>query len=260
MSRLQLVEIHDLAECPRVWRDSLTAFLQFTIDTLGIYDCIVPKIQMLMERSGTHSVVDLCSGGGGPWLRLRAAVQEEVGQPVRVSLTDKFPNIEAFEQARAGGNGHIVPLETSVDATDVPADLEGVRTLFSSFHHFDPAVAQAILQDAVDKRAPIGVFEFTDRTALSCLAMTFAPLLALGVVPFQRPFSWTRLLSCVPVPMLPLMIGWDGFVSNLRTYTVDELKALVEPLDAVDYEWEFGKIDQGLVVPPVTYLIGWPRG
>ncbi len=258
MARFHLFEFHDSPRCPRLWRDSLTAFLRTTIDVLGIYDVIVPRLAALMARSGTDQIVDLCSGGGGPWARLSGALEDLVDGPVRVSLTDKQPNLEAFGRAHTASEGRIGFVESSVDATNVPAHLVGVRTLFTSFHHFRPDTAREILNDAVRNRVPIGVFEFTDRTFLSCLAMLFSPVIALVVVPFLAPFSWRRLFSCLPVPLLPLVIAWDGFVSNLRTYTVAELDALIPEVEGADYHWESGKISQGPIIPPVTYLMGWP--
>src|SRR2546422_6427005 len=46
-----------------------------------------------------------------------------------------------------------------VDATQVPGDLHGFRTIFTAFHHFRPAQARAVVADAVAKGEGIGVFE-----------------------------------------------------------------------------------------------------
>src|SRR4029077_4188304 len=106
---------------------------------------------------------------------------------------------------RAQSGGTVDFLSESVDATNVPVDLRGVRTLFSSFHHFPPHVARQILRDAAEKGAPIGVFEFTERSVFACISMLFTPIVALLVVPFLRPFTLRRGLSCLPIPFLPLL-------------------------------------------------------
>lgn len=59
------------------------------------------------------------------------------------------------------------------------------------------------------------------------------------------------LLSFV-VPVLPVIVTWDGVVSALRTYNPAELDAMVRPLAAEDYEWEAGRI------PGVGAGPGWP--
>ncbi len=202
--------------------------------------------------------MDLCSGGAGPWRRLAGALAE-AGRPApRVRLTDKYPNVAAFEQASAESGGRLDFVAESIDATSVPASLTGVRTLFSSFHHFPPEAARSILRDAAVKGAPIGVFEFTERSLFAFGGMLFAPLVALLVVPFLRPFSIWRGLSCLPVPFVPVVATWDGLVSNLRTYSPRELERLVAEIDVPGYRWETGRVPGRRNGIAVTYLLGLP--
>lgn len=260
MGRLHLFEIQDQPWCPAPWRDGMTDLMRWSIDGLRIYDAALPKLRLLLEHAGTDEIVDLCSGGGGPWRRLGGALEALRRAPVRVLLTDKYPNVAALERARAAASGHVDFHAEPVDATRVPPALAGVRTLFSSFHHFPPEVARAILRDAADQGAPIGVFEFTERSLPAFLGMLFAPLVALLVVPLLRPRSLGRLLSCVPVPLLPLAATWDGLVSNLRTYSPEELERLVAGLERPGYRWEAGRIQAGPMRLPLTYLLGLPVG
>lgn len=258
MGRLQLFEIHDFPWCPRILRDALTALMCRAIDVLHVYDPILPQLQRLIECAHARRIVDLCSGSGGPWRRLGAQLDRLVGTPVPVVLTDKYPNLDSFEALRRQSQGRVEFIAESVDATNVGAHLRGVRTLFSAFHHFPPPVARQILRDAAVKGDPIGIFEFTERSLLACFGMLFTPLVALLVVPFLRPFSMWRILSCVPVPVLPLLATWDGFVSNLRTYSPEELAALVADIDVPGYRWQTGRIRGGPTRLPVTYLLGCP--
>jgi hypothetical protein len=260
MNRLHLFEIQDSPWCPRIFRDSLTALMRWAIDLLHVYDPILPQLQGLIERSPTRQIVDLCSGGAGPWGRLGAPLDRLVGTPVPVLLTDKYPNLDAFKQARQQSKGRVDFIAESVDATNVPAHLHGVRTLFSSFHHFPPPVARQILRDAAEKGDAIGIFEFTERSLIACFGMLFTPLVTLLVVPFLRPFSVSRILTCFPVPILPLLATWDGLVSNLRTYSPEELDALVADIDVPGYVWQTGRIRGGPTRLAVTYLLGHPAG
>jgi len=251
--------MQDFPWCPRIFRDSLTALMRWSIDLLRIYDPILPQLQLLIEHAPTRQVVDLCSGGAGPWSRLGAALDHLTGTSVPVLLTDKYPNIDAFKQMRGQSQGRIDFIPESVDATNVPASLRGVRTLFSSFHHFPPPLARQILRDAAEKGAPIGIFEFTERSLFACFSMLFAPLVALLVVPFLRPFSMWRGLSCLPIPFVPLLATWDGFVSNLRTYSPKELSQLGAEIDVPGYRWQSGRTPGGPTRLAVTYLLGLPE-
>ena len=259
MNRLHLFEIQDFPWCPRSFRDSLTALMRWAIDLLHIYDPILPQLQTLIAHAPTRRIVDLCAGGAGPWGRLGAALDRRVGIPVPVLLTDKYPNLGAFKRLQQQAAGRVDFAAESIDATNVPAHLRGVRTLFSSFHHFPPPLARQILRDAAEKGAPIGVFEFTERSLPACLGMLFAPLATLLVVPFLRPFSVGRVLSCMPVPFLPLMAVWDGLVSNLRTYSPKELDGLAGEINVPGYCWQSGRIPGGPTRLAVTYLLGLPE-
>ena len=84
--------------------------------------------------------------------------------------------------------------------------------------------------------------------------MLIVPLLVLLVTPFVRPFSLARLLLTYLVPVLPLLILWDGIVSCLRTYRPDELLALTAGLDG--HRWRATELRQRGSI--VTVLVGEP--
>ncbi len=259
MARLHLFEIQDSAACPRIWRDSMTGLMRWAIDILRVYDPVLPHLQVLLQSCGSHQIIDLCSGGGGPWHRHGALLEALVGAPVSVLLTDKFPNHNTFRRVSEGSEGRINFVAAPIDATNVPEDLVGVRTLFSSFHHFPPSIAKAILRDAALKGAPIGVFEMTERSFSACVCMLFTPILATLVVPFLKPRYMWQVLSCFPLPLLPCVAMWDGMVSILRTYSLRELEELVADIKVPGYCWKTGRIRGGLTRLPITFLLGVPE-
>ncbi len=237
-------------------RDALTDYLQFMTYHTQPYAPIVPQFERALKQTEAHQIVDLCSGGAGPWLSLYPTLQPP--RSIKVLLTDKFPNVRAFERANSLSNGTLEFVAESVDATDVPNEMVGFRTLFASFHHFSPAQARAILSDAVEKRQGIGVFEATHRSALAVLLMFLTPLLVLIVTPFIRPFRWSRLLSTYIVPVVPFVVLFDGIVSCLRTYNPADLKALTAEFSGTQYQWEIGEQRMKRQPLPVTYLLGYP--
>src|SRR5262245_54392038 len=120
-------------------------------------------------------------------------------------------------------DGAICPPQP-VDATRVPDELPGFRTMFSAFHHFRPEQASAVLADAVRMRQGIGVFEGTQRRPLALLLMLLVPLAVLITTPFIRPFRWSRLLWTYLIPIVPIVALFDALVSCLRTYSIEELR------------------------------------
>jgi hypothetical protein len=81
----------------------------------------------------------------------------------------------------------------------------------------------------------------------------------LLVTPFIRPFRWSRLFWTYLVPVVPLVSLFDGLVSCLRTYSIQELRELTEDLGANNYRWNVGEL-KGKGPIPITYLIGFPVG
>ena len=152
---------------------------------------------------------------------------------------------------------HVTFYPASVDATRVPRELAGLRTMFTSFHHFSQEEARAILQDAVDAGECIGTFEISRRAPLTVL-FTFAFAFALVVgTPWIRPFRWSRLLWTYLIPIIPLVLLFDGVVSCLRTYRPQELRNMVAQLKAPEYQWEIG--EDLTARAAITYLIGYPQ-
>lgn len=259
MKRMQLVELEDLPWFPAVLRDGGTAYLELAERASGHGKRLVPPLAAAIAATGATRIVDLCSGGGGP-ARTVADELAARGLAVEMVLTDRYPNVQAFEHAAAGAKGRIVGRAEPVDATDVPAELTGFRTIFNAFHHFPPELARKILADAVAKRQPIGVFEIVSREPAMLAGLLTTPLAVTLSMPFWRPFRWPWVLWTWLVPVMQPFVLWDGLVSWLRIYGVDELRELVAGIDAPDWEWEIDRIKLGNAPLHATYLIGRPKG
>ncbi len=258
MRRMQLIEVLDQTWFPRSLRDATTDTLQFILNLGNLYKPIVPRLRKAFEDASTHQVLDLCSGGGGPWTQLYRVFEEEENFPVDISLTDKYPNLGAFEHARTASQNKINFQTDPVDAKRIPAELKGFRTLFTSFHHFPPREARAILQSAVDTQQGIGIFEAARRHPLTIFFIFLLPVVALVLVPFVRPFRWSRLIWTYLVPVVPLVLLFDGLVSCIRTYSPRELRELIGGLSANAYKWDMGEEKGGLLPISITYLVGYP--
>jgi hypothetical protein len=253
MSRLHLFEFEDQQWFPAFLRNYLTDFLQFLSNAAKMYKPVVPLIEKAMKSAGTRTIVDLGSGGGGGLLWLNSELKKFVPD-LKIILTDFYPNISAFEFTKAKADNFEF-VTAPVDARNVPPALKGLRTQFLSLHHFKPVNAQTILQNAVNSGSSIAVFEAQERTLRSLLAMLFSPVTVLVLTPFIRPFKVGRLVFTYIIPIVPLVVLWDGIVSSLRTYSVREMNGLVGRLDAAhDYQWEIGRIKSGPGV--ILYLWG----
>ncbi len=257
MRRIQFIELHEQSWFPAFVRNDITDTLQCALNLSRAYASVVPLLQRALSSTGNSSIVDLCSGGGGPWVDIAHKLKGDA-DTLRVALTDKFPNRAAFENVRASCEVPITFCENSVDARDVPCGLDGFRTMFTSFHHFSPREAKAIIQNSVDAGEGIGVFEITSRTVPAILLIFLWSLMPFFLAPFVRPFRWSRLLCTYFVPVIPLVLLFDGVVSCLRTYRPGELREVVGALSAAEYQWQAGECRDSRLKMPITYLIGIP--
>jgi hypothetical protein len=282
MRRTELIELHDNPLFPAFLRDLVTDALQSLWQFGNSYSSILPRLYRSLAATSSTNVLDLCAGGGGPWLRLARQLECDYCFPVYVRLTDKYPNREAFEHARLHSRAPVGSLPQiglpsqidfipdPVDAIQVPATLGGLRTIFSSFHHFGPKDARQILCDAVASNRGIAIFELAKRDPMTILVLCFTPLFVLLLTPGIRPFRWSRLLWTYFLPVVPFVVWLDGLISCMRAYAPQELREMVQELEQkmpreagnaphqTRYLWQVGEEVAGVL--PVTFLIGYPAG
>lgn len=258
MKRRHTLEWEDLEWFPRDWRDFGTDYLKFIATRFDIYKSILPVIRRGIEKSGGREWLDCASGGGSALLKLAEHLRADYPD-LKITMTDFYPNIRAFERTRAEGGAMFEYESKPIDATAIPPGLKTkFRTIFGAFHHFRPPQARAILQDAVDSRAPVAVFEPVGRNAISFVSMLFVIPQVLLFTPFIRPFRWRVMPFVYLLPLIPLYILWDGIASILRTYSTEELKDLIAGVKNSDtFEWEIGEKKEGPA--PIYYLFGFPK-
>jgi hypothetical protein len=254
----RLFEIHDQPWFPQFLRDQFVDGLQMVLDVMETYKPIAQLLRERVEECNSERVLDLCSGSGGPWPSLARHFEMQGASLPEVLLTDKYPSTTKLHDLKAWAASGIYYLEHSIDATRIPGYLKGFRTLFSSFHHLDRDEAYSLLQDSVNRRQGIGIFEAPGPHALTLLSVFFVPLAAWLFTPFRRPFRWSRLLWTYLIPVIPLVLFVDGFISCWRAYSPRELCEMTRELGDSGYRWEIGEQTGGLLPIRITYLIGSP--
>jgi len=258
VARLHLFELEDQAWFPGTLRDAGTAYLRLVLELSGYAKLFVPKLCEVLERTGETRILDLCSGGGGA---VPVVVDElaRAGIETTVQLTDFYPNRGAFRAIAASSQGRIDYAAEPLDATAVPGHLHGLRTFFNAFHHFRPEAARRILASTVRARRPIAIFEVVSREALPLVSIAVSPIQVLLLMPFVKPRRIAWLFFTYLIPLVPLLVFWDGLVSCLRVYSVAELRALVGGIPEADgWTWDIGRIRLGRAPAYATYLVGYP--
>lgn len=259
MKRIDLFEFEDLIWFPKWLRGCLTKLITVMHQFLDTPGEIARLISEVINQTSQSSIIDLCSGSGGPMIEVVKILKEKYGiTDINLTLSDLYPDEEAAKKIN-GNFDKITYLTTPVDATNLPSGIVGLRTMVGSFHHMPPDAARKILLDAKEKRQPILIYEISDNSLPTFLWWISLPLIFMMtfvITLFVRPLTWKQIVFTYLFPIIPIFFAWDGAVSNARTYTLEDLDLLTEELSTDDYGWEKGRISgKGNKL----YLIGMPR-
>lgn len=259
MKRIHLFEFIDLPWLPNVIRACMTRLMIVMHNLIKAPDDLKTLIEKVLPLSEKNCIVDLCSGSGGPLISVHQQIQQEHHtKDLDLVLTDLYPDQALATRLNRGNDNKISYQVSPVDATNVDDSLKGVRTLVGGFHHMKPKMAKQILEDAQAKAQPICIYEISDNSLPTFLWWISIPtifIMTLFITPFARPFTWQQAFLTYLIPIIPFCFAWDGAVSNARTYTLDDMKQLLEQLETDAYDWEMGRIEGKA---KKLYLLGYP--
>jgi len=257
MRRRHWIELEDQTWFPASIRNCMTDLLNFFVTFFRVYDPIVPILYKAMMASQSKKILDLCSGGSGAIRRMQNLLAQNYNYHIQVMLSDLYPNNNACARVNKLLDYTIVYLPESTDATQVPPYLNGFRTLFTSFHHFDPESARKILANAVENNKGIAIFELSERSLKGTLGPIISTLLSFIATPFIRPFCVKRLFLTYIIPIVPVAYLFDGIMSQLRSYTPEEMLMLAHEVCDGSYTWESGVAWHSFLPLRINYLVGY---
>lgn len=255
MQRLVLPEVEDSRGFPEFLRDAMTSYLQTVLETLNPYAVVRPAVEEILADADGCRVVDLASGGGGPWPTLSGELRERFPD-LQVELTDAFPNRRAARRLEKleGVRYRAEPLNL-LASVDEPADL---WTCFTALHHFDPGEVRQILREAQQARVPFVAAEATHRSLRGLVTALFIPILVWVMMPRVRPLRPLALLLTYFPPVLTLLIWWDGIASTLKSYSRREMESMAAEIAEPGYRWEVREMEVPRAPIPVLCIIGRP--
>lgn len=259
MKRIHLFEFEDFGWFPNWLRTCLTRMMVVMHRLLNTSGEIAALIHKALMASENNTIIDLCSGSGGPMPDVLKTLKEKYNvENPKLIMTDLFPNEQYAAEINNNGD-EISYVTTPIDAAHVDAEWKGVRTMVGSLHHMKPEIARQILKNAMESKQPICTFEISDNSfpkALWWLAVPINIITSLVVSAMARPYSIQQFVFTYLIPIIPLTFAWDGAVSNARTYTPDDMDKLLEGLEAEDYFWEKGVVNGK---SKKLYLLGLPK-
>ncbi|KAK4145549.1 uncharacterized protein C8A04DRAFT_10523 [Dichotomopilus funicola] len=291
--RMQVFEIADYSWYPGFLRGYLQAALTAAwtinipfIQTSSPAEVVARLLRTHLGRNlHAHTFIDFCAGAGGPTPFIERHLNsltpsppspntnDTRKHPLQFVLTDLHPHPSLWAAA-AARSPNLSYIAEPVDAARVPREVirkyrgggrpgeEGKRVfrLFNvSFHHFDDGLARAILRDTVDGGGEgFGIFELQDRGLAGFLSVCLFGIGSLIAVPYYAVL-WRAPLALVftyLVPIFPVALVFDGWMSCLRTRTPDEVEALLRTCGAEGGEKEIAKWE----VKSGSETFMWPVG
>lgn len=251
LPRLHVFEFTDQAWLPNTVRAIVTDAIGEAFKGCGVASEIGKTLaSMIRESGGEPEILELAAGSA----EASVLLVNELGATVRYTVSDKYPDLNAFRRSCQITQGRLTFIEEPIDVLNIPGDLQGLRLLVMSFHHFRPEQALRILQGAYDRRLPIAIFEFTDRRLVRTLLI--GPLCVLQMLTLLpkilKEYSWRGAVGFLPATVA---YAWDGFVSCLRSYTLREFGSMTRPLSD-GYRWRMGNSRTAIPGVRLTYLLG----
>lgn len=256
MKRRHAPELEDWAACPPAVRDGATDVLVLVLAWIGWPQAIAQRLGPWLAEQEWPAVHDRCSGAGGPL----AGLLRRLPPPFRLRLSDRFPNLSAWEQLSDQFPGRVEWDSAPLDARCPPPEPRAVWTFCNAFHHFRPRDAQRVLNEATHRGCPVALFEATDRHPLRLLLVCLVPLAAwlAGWWLFRR--QPVKLLLTYVLPLIPLLLLWDGWMSCFRIYSKEELEDMKQAADPEgQWDWEVGTLRFARLPLSFRYLLGRPR-
>jgi hypothetical protein len=243
--KIRLPELEDYKWFPAFLRKMQLDYIGWLVDFFGIYKSTIPLIERLSDRVQQKNWVDLCAGSGNPTIGISSALSVDY----KIILTDLYPTNSSLKSSNISWNPDAVDAIESIS-------LNGFRTMFNAFHHFDDHQKTMILKN----HAQHGLF------IAEILQPSLFELIKIGITttigqilfrPFVRPFSWNGIIFTYLIPINLFTVTWDGIASVLKSSTILELKTLAERALPDGFQIEIGR--SGKFGMKVNYLLIIPK-
>jgi hypothetical protein len=268
MKRLELFEFEDFNWLPDYIRTGVTNLIKVFHGLIGTTDVLVEVITNCRKKINFNQILDLGSGSGGPMIEVVDHINRnhQAGEPIMLLLSDKYPNANTVKRINDLDLPSVRYLTNSVDALEMENSPSGLKTMIASFHHMRPNTAKQILSAAESNKVPILIYELAENNIPVVVWWLFLPvsltilvIMSLIMTPFVRPLTLSQIVFTYLIPVIPIVYAWDGQASIMRTYTFEDIKALLGERKNESYVWEIGQARKSNAKKAGYYIFGYPK-
>ncbi len=259
MKRIHLFEFEDFHWFPGWLRECMTQYIIAVHKLINSSQDLIKLINKALGSTNSKHIYDLCSGSGGPMPQVYQKLKKE-NKDILLTLSDLYPHKKAIQEYNSAKIEGVDYCETFQNAADFDPDKKGLRTMICSLHHMTPEIAKDILKEAQKSKQPFLAYEISDNSFpkwIWWIAFPINIITVLIITAMVRPMTWQQIIFTYIIPILPIVIAWDGAVSNARTYTLQDMDILLDGMEKKDYKWETGTIKGKM--GNKLYLMGMPQ-
>lgn len=265
LPRIQLFEFCDQAWLPETFRTYFHVSLSFSERVFGIFNEAPRIVNNFMSKTGNSILLDLCSGHGGMVDNLVCVARKKQIKLPKIVLSDIFPNLRGYSilQMKHGENS-LSYLDKPLSVHELNGTPHKSLMMVFALHHFGPAAATEIIRNMAREKKNILILEGMERSFLTLLlfVLTF-PVAVLSFALcgiFVRPASIIGLVFSILIPIIPLMVFFDGVVSILRIYTFKEIEAMLPPEEKENYSIEYSSFKTNSILDGYYFQFVYKSG
>lgn len=229
---MRLFEFGDLAISPSLYHVYLRRFLFLSYKVYGFHRLWVPAFSEFLKNVKSHTIMDCCSGTGEPLLLLNSEIRDQDTEHINYLLSDFRPQQEFIQKFVELGNKKFQYIPVPIDATKEQEKFNYPKIFINSFHHFSKDQVEKILETNFRNKNEVIIMEYVRNSPLGYLSVLVGTCTVFLLLPFMvqlKHFPVMALFTYV-IPIFPLMILWDGFVSCAHEYSAKDLEKIVNKL------------------------------
>ncbi len=190
----------------------------------------------LLQQFPSHQWIDLASGSGWPAFYL----QQNTLSQIHYTLTDLYPESVSNEVSK-----HVNVEDQPMNLIDFQPEVGKQYSMFNAFHHFTSSQQQLMLKKMKDAKASCLIAEILEPSLLCFIQVTLAALVLQPLTAWAiKPFSIVRLITTYIIPIQLITVAWDGWLSVLKSKSVEEYKRISRDLSDHQYKIEVKRIKQ----------------
>ncbi len=264
MRRFHLWELHEEPWYPIGWRNHFQLMLGRIGCLFQPLESFGDKFESFLEKVQPKSILELCSGSGENSVSIYARLVSSLTSPnkPKLILSDLYPNIRSYSKLKEEYSGLIDYHAEALDCLAIPKEASDAWMMLESLHHFRPGEVRTILRNATENADGFAAAETTQRSWTNMAFTIFvAPILSVLIAAFLvKPIRFSNIFWGLLIPVVPFTMVFDAAVSNLRSYTVEELEEMIDSVRSAEFAWEVGTTEMPrLPGLKVTYVFGWRK-